>query len=215
MQPDDRRSFRRLRLSKPILATMGEGNNALVLDVGLGGAYLEHYGEAEEGKRFNLAFRWQGQNVEFVCEVVHSEVVKSTGGDGRSSVSHSGVRFVQPVGEAAAHLQDLMATFVGHILAAQKANAAGETGESAGATILAKIGEARRMRARGYISYRLKDGKKWRVTATKSPLQPADGFTVADHEDEEEIETLCQAYERADEEGRRLIRLVAELSMTK
>jgi hypothetical protein len=43
--------------------------------------------------------------------------------------------------------------------------------------------------------------------------QPADGFTVAGHEDEEEIAKLCEAYENADAEGRRLIRLVAELGV--
>jgi hypothetical protein len=47
---------------------------------------------------------------------------------------------------------------------------------------------------------------------TDSPEQPNNGFTVAAYEDDEELESLCQAYEIADEEGRRLIQLVAELS---
>ncbi len=33
------------------------------------------------------------------------------------------------------------------------------------------------------------------------------------HEDDDEMETLCRAYEHADEEGRNLIRLVSELSV--
>ena len=48
---------------------------------------------------------------------------------------------------------------------------------------------------------------------TDTPQQPTDGFTVAAYEDEEELETLCRTYEQADEEGRSLIRLVAELSV--
>lgn len=207
----DRREFQRLKLSKPILATM-RGANALILDVGVAGAYLEHYGTAEPGERFPLVFRWQGEDVEFECEVARSQVVREKAGDGKSPVSHTGVRFVEPVGDANARLQDLIGTFVGHILAAQKSNASGERGESAGASVLARLGEARRMRSRTYITFHLKDGTWWRAP-TSSPKQPADGFTVGSHEDEDEIETLCRTYANGDEETRNLIRLVAELSL--
>lgn len=206
----DRREFQRLKLAKPILAMMDTAN-ALVLDIGIAGAYIEHYGTAEPGHRFRLTFRWQGQDVEFQCEIVRTVVVRDPGGDGKSAVSHSGVHFVEPVGDSADRLQDLIATFVGRILSAQRANAAGEADLHQSATILSSLGEARRKRTRGYVSYRLRDGSWWRVP-TSSPVQPADGFTVAAWEDESELETLCRAYETADEEGRRLIRLVAELS---
>lgn len=213
MQGSERREFQRLKLSKPILATM-RGANALLLDVGLAGAFLEHYGTAEPGERFTLVFRWQGADVEFLCEAVRSSVVRDPGGDGQSIVSHTGVRFVEGAADADARLQDLITTFIGHIFAAQKANAAGEKGESAGATILARLGEARRMRSRGYISYHFKDETWWRVP-TAVAKQPPDGFTVGTHEDEEEIETLCRTYENADEEARDLIRMIAELSLAR
>lgn len=213
MQRDDRREFQRLKLSKPILATM-DGANALILDVGIAGAFLEHYGTRQPGDRFDLRFRWQGEDVSFHCEVVRSDAVRTPGGDGRSTVSHTGVRFAGASPESTERLEDLIATFVGRILAAQKANASGEKGESAGATILAKLGEARRMRSRGYVSYHLKGDKWWRVP-TDSPKQPLDGFTVSTHEDDEEIETLCRTYAAADDDGRNLIRLVAELSARK
>lgn len=205
-----RREFQRLKLSKPILALM-DGTNALVLDVGLAGAFIEHYGTVRPGQRFNLTFRWQGHDVEFVCEVARSSVVRRPGGDGRSVVSHTGVRFVGAIGDADDRLQDLIATFVGRILAAQKSNAAGDGSDSPGATILATLGEARRMRSRGFVTYTY-DGKTWVRAESESPRQPADGFTVAAHEDEQELEALCQTYENADEDGRNLIRLVAELS---
>lgn len=208
MLHDDRRKFQRLRLSKPILAT-ARGQNALVLDIGMAGAFLEHYGTAETGETFNLSFRWKGDAVEFACEVVRSFIVRERGGDGANIVSHTGVRFIKAVGDSTAKLQDLIATFVGKVLAAQKANA---SGEAAGAAILSQLGNARRMRSRGYVSYRFKDDRWWRIP-TSSAKQPADGFTVSTHEDEEEVESLCHAYEFADEEGRRLIRLVAELSV--
>ena len=205
---DGRRAFQRLKLTKPILATFA-GENALVLDIGITGALVEHHGTPTPGDVCNLVFRWQAEEIEFVCEVVRTAVMRPDDGDGKT-VSHSGVKFVKAIGASNARLQDLMATFVGRVLAAQKANAAGEHRDPA-PTILEQLGGARRSRSRGFISYRLKGGSWWRVP-TASPSQPADGFTVAAHEEEEEVEALCRTYEDADAEGRALIRLVAELS---
>ena len=215
MLRDDRREFQRLKLSKPILATMGT-SNALILDIGIAGAFLEHFGTAEAGEHFPLTFRWQGEDVTFPCEVVRSTIVRLPAGDGKSVASHTGVRFLEGGGQGRARLQDLITTFVGNILAAQKANAAGENAESssasAGATVLARLGEARRMRSRGFISYHF-DGRTWLRVPGNTPVQPPDGFTVGDFEDPDELERLCQSYEQANEEGRNLIRLVAELSV--
>ena len=212
MLQHDRRVFQRLKLAKPILAMM-DGANALILDIGMAGAYLEHYGVTEPGKTFKLTFRWQGEDVEFACEVVRTTVVRQPAGDGKSQMSHTGVHFTKAIGESAARLQDLITTFVGRILAAQRANAAGEADDAQSGVILESLGAARRKRSRGYVSYRLRDSRWWRVP-TDSPVQPDDGFTVADWEDEAELETLCRTYESSDDEGRQLIRLVAELSVS-
>lgn len=207
MPPKERRDSQRLKLAKPILALF-DHESALILDIGIVGAYVEHHGIAVPGETRRLAFRWHGEEVEFVCEVIRSSVVRS----GRSPVSHTGVRYVEAIGDAEARLQEMMATFVGRVLAAQRANASGSDGGTEGEAILARIGDARRLRSSGFVSYRLRDGKWWRVP-TDQPEQPLNGFTVAAHEDEDELETLCAAYEAADEEGRNMIRLVAELSV--
>lgn len=199
-----------MRLAKPILATIGD-TNALILDVGIGGAFLEHYGAVTSGDRFPLKFRWQGEDIELLCEVRRSEVVRTPGGDGKSAVSHSGVRFVEATGDSTTRLQDLIATFVGKVLAAQRANASGSHDEH-GATMLANLGEARRMRTSGFVAYHLHENG-WTRNPTHSAKQPEDGFTVAAWEDHDEVETLCRTYEQADAEGRRLIRMVAELSV--
>jgi hypothetical protein len=205
MVAEDRRDFQRLRLSKPILAMM-DGQNALILDIGVSGAFIEHYGEPKVGDRFMLLFRWKGTDVEFVSEVAHTTVIRTSG---VNVVSHSGMRFVKPVDQAEARLNDMMGTFVGKVLAAQKANA-GAT-EPIDSIALVDLGGARRSRTRGYITYRLNNGT-WKRNVSNSPLQPPDGFTVAGYEDEQDLATLCNAYEQADEEGRRLIRMVSELS---
>lgn len=209
MVEDDRREFQRLRLSKPILALM-DGQSALILDIGVGGAFVEHYGTHETGDRFRLVFRWHGEDVDFLCQVARSTVVRP-GGDGQNVVSHTGARFVEASPQSERRLQDMIATFVGRMLIAQKSNANADTRDPDSALILAQIGEARRSRSRGYLTFRLLNGEWTREQSTTS-LQPEDGFTVAAFEDEDELETLCRAYENTDDEGRRLIRLVAELS---
>ena len=208
MVANDRREFQRLRLAKPILALM-DGQNALILDIGVGGAYVEHYGALPKGARFKLLFRWLGGDVEFLCEVRRSRVVRS-GGDKMSIVSHSGVQFVEAAGQSEARLNDMMATFVGRVLAAQRANASGNA-ETAEALTLSQLGGARRARTRGWVSFHLVNGR-WRRELAAAAAQPPDGFTVAAYEDEDELASLCKSYEAADEEGRRLIRLLAELS---
>ena len=115
--PSDRRQFQRLRLAKPILALL-DGQNALILDIGIGGAYIEHYGRPRVGDRQRLLFRWKGSDVQFVAEIARTNVVRQTA---TAVVSHSGMRFVEAAADAEARLNDMMATFVGKVLAAQKA----------------------------------------------------------------------------------------------
>src|SRR5438128_6944082 len=161
----ERREFQRLRLAKPILALL-DGQNALILDIGVGGAMVEHYGIARARQRFKLLFRWKANDVAFHCEVRRTTVMR---GSGDTAVSHSGIRFVDAIGDADARLQDMMATFVGRLLAAQKLNASGNRGETE--AVLVQLGGARRARSRGFVMYTHTDGKWWREP-TDSPEQP-------------------------------------------
>lgn len=203
MIENDRRRFQRMKLARPILGTL-DNDSALILDIGLGGALVEHHGTRKVDDRVTLTFRWQGADIALKGEVART---KTTG----DRASQSGITFLENAGPAIERLQDMMVTFVGRILAAQKANASADATQPT--AILAQLGDARRSRSRGYIAY-LFDGKSWTCRPTQMPDQPRSGFTVGTHEDEDEVETLCRTYEAADEEGRRLIRLVAELSAT-
>ena len=57
------------------------------------------------------------------------------------------------------------------------------------------------------------DNQNWRKKRTHDPGQPADGFTISANEDHSQAELLCQAYEKSDDEGRRMIQLFAQLSI--
>src|SRR5437899_3361422 len=61
----DRRDFQRLRLAKPILSLL-DGQNALILDIGIGGVFIEHYGTFPPRQRFRLLFRWKSDDVEYL-----------------------------------------------------------------------------------------------------------------------------------------------------
>jgi hypothetical protein len=65
----------------------------------------------------------------------------------------------------------------------------------------------------GFLTYRFENGK-WSKRAVFLPEQPQTGFTVARSADSDEIQRLCRVFEASDEEGRRLIRLFAELSVS-
>ena len=205
MPPDERRDFQRLKLATPLLALL-DGHNALILDIGLAGAFVEHHGRLHDGARVRLTFRWQNKDVEFGCVVTRSVTVREQG----AVVSHSALQFAEAAGDASTRLQEMMATLVGRILAAQKANASAKS-ESESDTLLPKIGGARRARTNACVTYRF-DGKSWSRKTTNSPAQPPDGFTVAAYEDEDELEVLCRVFENADAAGRQMIRVIAELS---
>lgn len=209
MNAEDRRAYQRLKLPKPMQAVV-DGLHALILDVGMSGVFVEHFGKVATGDRFRLAFNWRGSDLDYTCEVIRSRVTRRSVG-AQPALSQSGVRFVEAHGDSDDKLADMIATFVGRILSAQKANASASGADGSNAVMLAQMGEARRSRASGWITCRLLEGV-WRCSYTLTARQPADGFTVGAFEDEDEIESLCETYSAANDEGRRLIRLVAELS---
>jgi hypothetical protein len=208
MHPNDRRIFQRLRLPRPILGTL-DGQNTLILDLGVIGAFVEHYGVTTPKTRSRLQFQWQRQPVEIVCDVARTEVVRRSGAN---ALSHTGLRFVEAIGPSEERLHDLIASFVGKMLAAQKANADGITHEDNELKLI-DMGGARRVRVHGLVRYRLRPDGTWMRDMTSDRRQPADGFTVAAYEYESDLEALCLAYEVADAEGRAMIQLVSELSV--
>jgi len=207
MHPNDRRVFQRLRLPRPILGTL-DGQNTLILDLGVIGAFVEHYGVTTPRKRSRLQFQWQGETIEMICDVARTDVVRRSGAN---ALSHTGLRFVEAIGDSEERLHDLIASFVGKMLAAQKANAEGLAHEDE--LKLIDMGGARRVRVHGLVRYRLRPDGTWMRDMTSDRRQPSDGFTVAAYEYASDLEALCLAYEVADEEGREMIRLVSELSV--
>ncbi len=190
----ERREFQRLRLDSPTAGTFGS-QDVQVVEIGILGARIEHSAPLES-ERGDLRFTFGGSLIHMRCEVVRND------GD------ISGVRFLAAVGESGDNLRDMLAQLVVRAL---------ETQHDASATRLRIRTVDGDKTVRGvdasFLSYQWENGA-WKKRPVLLPEQPQMGFTVARGEDAEEMQRLCEVFEASDEEGRRLIRLFAELSVS-
>jgi hypothetical protein len=202
---EERREFQRLALDPPIPATLGSTAVSIV-EIGVLGARL-HHAEGVIETFSELRFSHRGNDIALRCEVVRTMPTK----DARYPAAglESGVRFIAAVGESGDLLRNMLAENVTKIIdSRRKATPMKATGETS-------IDGDRTVRGAdaGFLCYRLDNGV-WRRRRVFLPEQPSSGFTVARGEDHAEMQRLCRVYEASDEEGRRLIRLFAELSVS-
>ena len=192
---EERREFQRLSLDPPVSATFGS-TPVTVREVGVLGARLQHL-EPLEAARAELRFTHEGKPIVMRCEVVRSV-----------AVDQSGVRFLAALGESGDNLRAMLAQLVEKALH--------ERNESSATRLqIRKVDGDKTIRGvdAQFVSYRLDQGG-WHRRHVFLPEQPTLGFTVARGEDVAEMQRLCEVYEASDEEGRRLIRLFAELSVS-
>lgn len=209
-RPEERRRFQRLDLSEPLPAQF-DGIDVDLLEVGVVGALLQHATPIEPDRRGILQYRWQGIELRFEGRIVHCE-------KGSGEAAHrfySGLEVTAALGDSDQRLRLMIAEHVARVVSAQEANAFGLRDRNwiDDDHTLTALGSARRAMATGFVCWRLKDGA-WKKSAALLPDQPADGFTVASWEEEEQIQRLTRAYEQADEEGRSFLRMLAELSIS-
>lgn len=197
MQPlvgEERREFQRLRLDPPLQGVFGSVDVTL-LEVGILGARITHtqplgatYGELH----FN--------DVTMKCEIV-----RTSENDG---AFQSGIRFLAAVAESGDKLRQLLGKLVIHALELRRPAVPR-------IPLTSPVDGDKTIRGidAQFLSYRFENGV-WRKRRVFLPEQPAVGFTVAKNHDGDEIRRLCEVYQASDDEGRRLIRLFAELSVS-
>lgn len=200
MQPDwvERREFQRLRLESEIAGTYGDAPVALT-EIGVLGARIEHRDPLPESKA-ELRFSFGPNPIAMRCEVA-----RSGGSDGNH---YSGLRFLAALGDSGDHLRHMLADLVTQELERKHES-------SATRLRMGSVDGDKTVRGKDahFLSFRLEHGA-WRKRHVFLPEQPTLGFTVARGEDADEMQRLCAVYEASDEEGRRLIRLFAELSVS-
>lgn len=194
---DERRAYQRLNLMRPLDGWFGD-YAVRILDVSANGALVDLEEPLEEHARALLRFFWNGEEIEVTAEIA------------RADDKRLGLKFV----DESETLRRLIGASVTEILNAQQANAEGRREANI-------VGDATLTSAsehfddtRTFITW-IFSGGAWKHRRSLLPDQPADGFTIAANEPEEQVALLCRTYENGDEEARRLTRLLAELSVTK
>lgn len=196
---EERREFQRLRLDPPCPGRLGS-TPVNILEVGVLGARVRHAAPVDQ-QYCEMHFAHRQTPIAMKCEVVRT--FQSAG------VLESGIRFLAAVGDSGDTLRAMLADLVTHEFEVRR-NMPNSMPEDAGA-----VDGDRTVRGSdaAFLCYRLEDGK-WHKRRVFLPEQPSTGFTVARTEDSAEMQRLCQVYEASDDEGRRLIRLFAELSVS-
>src|SRR6185295_13658254 len=143
-----------------------------------------------------------GTDIAMRCEVVRTFPAKNASG------TMSGLRFLAALGDSGDHLRAMLGQLVVRAIDDRHDT-------SATRLHIRKVDGDKTVRGvdAQFLSFRL-ENSTWRRRHVFLPEQPAVGFTVARGEDADEMQRLCTVYEASDEEGRRLIRLFAELSVS-
>lgn len=177
-----------------------------VIEVSVSGMLIEHDARILPAPTRIMRMEWEGKPMEFGCVVTRSTLFQLARNPAEKSVYHSGVRILEAVGQSDKVLRDFIAERVIRALEEQKANARGIPPLS---TYSFQVGKGDRFRR-----CELVDGA-WRKSDTTSRQQPENGFTVSAEVDPGHIDMLCRTYEQTTVEGRRLTRILAELSISK
>lgn len=202
---DERRRYGRIRLDHPLHARFGD-TRARVLELSVSGFLLGHAGRIAAGDARPLVIGWQGSKIELFCATVRSTLWRLSKRMGEPSIYHSGLRIRETSQESFTRLRELVAERILRALEEQKANAHG----------IPPLAAYMYQPQKGdlYRRCELIDGV-WRKTETIRAAQPPNGFTVSVEVDPFHVDLLCRTWESTTAEGRRLTRMLAELSVSK
>jgi hypothetical protein len=202
----ERRGFQRATLIRPLAGRVGTAR-VFVLDVSLSGFRIAHQGNVPaEGSNCTLSFDWESMPLTIECRVTRSTLHKLAKSATEKSVYHAGLHIVRASKESMRTVREMIATLVARALDEQKANARGIPAVAAQTFQSGKGSQ--------FIRWEFLNGE-WRHAETTRPDQPVNGFTISAEEDREHIQMLCDTFVAADPEGRKLIKLMAELSISK
>jgi hypothetical protein len=232
MQQPESRRVQRVHLPQPLVARLG-ASQVILVDISTLGARIEHHTPLSAGAFSRLAFRWDEHDIATECRIVRSRLERFSSGPNGMTVYHSGVEFDAMSDDSRAALKKMIESFITRALEEQKLNARGvmplhdassmpifrfggqltanrkDVRAAVGSSVLPT---ARMSAESGYVSYSF-ENYNWRKKRTHDPGQPIEGFTISASEDHTQAELLCQAYEKSDGPGRRMIQLFAQLSI--
>lgn len=192
-------------MARPLPGRIGSAR-VYVLDASLIGLRIAHQGSAPAaGSPCRVQFEWEGRPIELDCEVRRNALHKLAKNANEKSIYHAGLSIVGTLGDSDSVLREMIAAIVARALDEQKANARGVPAAAAQCFQTGK--------GTDYVRCELVAGT-WRRTETNRAEQPPNGFTISAAESREHVEMLCDSFVNADDDGRQLIRMMAELSIS-
>jgi hypothetical protein len=202
---DDRRRFGRIELEQPLKGLIDD-IPVDVVEVSIAGFRVTHQARFPPGQGSELRVSWRGGEMRFRCAIARSTLFKIAKTPAEKSVFQSGIRVDEAFGDSEKVLRDLIAERVMRALSEQKENARGVI-----PTIeyTYQVGKGDRFRR-----CELSEGR-WRTFDTTRSEQPPEGFTVSAEIEARQVDILKSTYEALGPEGRRLTKMLAELSIKK
>jgi len=183
---EERRRYQRVRLVRPVVARVGQVR-VFLLEVSLSGVLVAHQGNIPpEGATGVVMFEWDGIAVALECQILRNTLQKMARNANET-------------------LRDMISAVVARALDEQKANARGIPAVAAQTFQTGKGSQ--------FLRLELLNGA-WRRTETTRPDQPMNGFTISAEEPREHVALLCDTYASGDNESRKLIKVMAELSIS-
>lgn len=174
-----------------------DGENVLVVELGLGGARFEH------PQRIDI-----GRHGRFVCgefvapaKVRHAVLLPARSG----VIYHIGISFDNQTAEQKEFLMKLLLGEAQEQVAEWEANLSGSLGWQPPPSRRSAV-------ALGFLSLHLTN-LGWRRNPTSDPNQPLDGVTVPGDTPEGEIAILCETFEKGDHATRELLRRMATVTI--
>jgi hypothetical protein len=200
-----KREFERVHFEHPIPARLS-GQPVGLLDLAIGGARLLGTLRVQPASVHSLRIEWEAEAIDLKCTVTRCVIQTFASKPDDKSTYDIGVRITDTLGDADKKIHHLIATFVLKAIDEQRANWNGVPPMGPYVHLEGKSGRYRRCQ---YFN------NDWNITETTRPEQPINGFTVSAEVSPKYVHMLCQTWEQTDDEGKRLTRILAELSINK
>ena len=196
----ERRNTERIHPSSVIRINVGRGIGTL-LDISTGGMRVRHTVAIMRGSQVRIAFEWQSERFDTIAEVLSSFVASLGDGQTAATTFESRFRFTRLSDSSQSALDRVLASISSRELRGWVANLRGWSDELRS--------KGRSTETQAFVRCRF-IGMRWQTKWTHDTVQPENGFLLPASISPQELGKLCETYNRADTDGRQLIRLMAD-----
>lgn len=186
----------RVVLRDPIEASF-EGSRALIVELGPGGAKIEHTDRTDLQRRGRLVCG----SFDILSQVRHSTMLPAREG----VIYHTGLLFMTVTSQERETLMRILLEEAQRQVADWEANLTGQLKWRPENTPRSAV-------MHRFICLQFTN-LGWNRYATSDPNQPLDGITIGGDTPEEELEVLCRTYEQSAAPERELMRRIATVSI--